>query len=117
MPLWGLGAEYKAAVAKKGFKVSDLSSLTSGFILNNVAFIAFLGFLAIVYIANAHYAEGNVRNIQLLQQEVRDLRWQLRTTQSENMYNSKQAQISDQIREEGQNLQRGQAKKIVISEE
>jgi len=104
-------------VAKKGFKMSDLSSLTSGFILNNVAFIAFLGFLAIVYIANAHYAEGNVRNIQQLQQEVRDLRWQLRSIQSENMYNSKQAQISDQIREDGQNLHRGQSKKIVISAE
>ncbi|MFM9948562.1 MAG: hypothetical protein ACKV1O_11545 [Saprospiraceae bacterium] len=48
---------------------------------------------------------------------MRDLRWQLRTTQSENMYNSKQAQISDQIREEGQNLHRGQSKKIVISAE
>lgn len=104
-------------MAKKGFKLTNLSGMTSGFILNNVAFIAFLGFLAIVYIANAHYAEKNVRNIQMLQKEVQDLRWQLRTIQSENMYNSKQAQINDQIREAGQNLHRGQSKKIVISAE
>ena len=100
---------------KKGFKqYTDLSFLTSGIILKNLPFLAFLGFLATIYIANSHYAERNVREIQTLQREIKELRWYYMSLQSENMYNSKRTEIANSVKEEGLRLQRGKPKKIVV---
>ena len=42
---------------------------TTNWVFGNFQFLLFLCFLAIVYIANAHFAERNVRDIQRLQKE------------------------------------------------
>lgn len=92
----------------------DLNFITSDLILKNLPFVAFLGFLATTYIANAHYAERNVREIQLLQKDIREMRWYYMSLQSENMYNSKQTEVADRVRDEGLRLHRGKPKKIVV---
>ncbi|MEZ5043257.1 MAG: FtsL-like putative cell division protein [Saprospiraceae bacterium] len=99
---------------KKSFQLSDLGHLTTGFILKNLPFLAFLGFLAIVYIANSHYAERSVLRIQLLQQETKELRWYYMSLQSENMFNSMQSEVADRVRSDGIRLQRGKPKKIIV---
>lgn len=77
----------------------DLKFLSSDIILNNLIFVLFLGFLATIYIANAHYAEGNVRQIQILQKEVKNLRWHFMSLQAENMYNSKHSEMKESVKE------------------
>lgn len=99
---------------KKGFQLADLGHMVTGFILKNLPFLAFLGFLSIVYIANAHYAEKSVMRIQILQKETKELRWYYMSLQSENMYNSMQSEVADRVRPEGLRLQRGKPKKIVV---
>lgn len=86
-------------------------------VLSNLGFIAFLGLLATIYIANAHYAERNVRNIQLLQNEIRDLRWEYMSLQSDNMYNSMQSIVADKVKEEGLRMYRSKPNKIAVEEE
>ena len=68
---------------------------------NNFVYILFLGFLAIIYIANAHYAEKKVRDIQRAQKEIRELRWQYMSVKSELMRKSTQSQIGDAVKEDG----------------
>ncbi len=101
---------------KKGFKFSDLGNLPSEFILKNLFFLIFLGFLAMTYIANSHYAERNVRKIQMLQKELREMRWFYMSLESENMVNSMQSIVEDRVEEDGLRLFRGETNKIVVEE-
>lgn len=89
----------------------------SRFILQNLMYFLFLGFLAVLYIANAHLAEGNVRQIQVLQREIRELRWHYMSLQSENMYNSLRSEVVESVRDDGLRLHRGEPIKIVVQEE
>lgn len=93
---------------------NDLSFITSELILKNVPFVVFLGFLATIYIANAHYAEKNVRQIQLVQKELKNLRWFYMSLQSENMFNSKKSEVLKSVEEEGLEPIRSKPKKIVV---
>ena len=84
--------------------------------LNNLAFIAFLGFLATIYIANTHYADRNIRNIQVLNKEVREMRWHYMSLQSENMFNSLRSEVESRVKDEGLRLSRGKLMKVAISD-
>lgn len=102
---------------KEPRQFSDLNFIISDLILKNLPFVAFLGFLATIYIANAHYAERNVRKIQVLQKDLKELRWHYMSLQSENMYNSKRSEIADKVKDDGLRLQRRKPKKIVVPKE
>lgn len=69
--------------------------------MRNLAFVLFLGFLATIYIANAHYAERNVRRIQLLQKQLKEQRWYYMSLEAENMYNSRRSEVLSRVREQG----------------
>ncbi len=96
---------------------SELSFMTSEWILRNVPFMLFLGFLATIYIANAHYAERNVRQIQVIQKELKETRWYYMSLQSENMYKSKRSEIVESVKEEGLRPFRSKPKKIIVDPE
>ena len=93
---------------------TELGDLTSEWILKNLLFVLFLGFLATIYIANTHYAERNVREIQILQKEIKELRWNYMSLQSENMFNSKRSELAKSMKEEGIRPQRTKPKKILV---
>lgn len=97
------------AKAKTSFKFSDS-------VLNNLAFLAFLGLLATIYIANAHYADRNVRQIQVLNKEVREMRWHYMSLQSENMFNSLRSEVESRVKDDGLRLSRGKPMKVVIAD-
>ncbi len=86
-------------------------------VLSNLAYLAFLGALAVAYIANAHFAEFNVRRIQTLEREIRELRWMYMSLQSDNMYQSLRSNVIEQVKDDGLRLHRGKPKKIVVSPE
>ena len=99
---------------KKTIGWSEISQMPAEFILRNLLFIAFLGFLAVIYIANSHLAERNVRTIQMLEKDIKELRWYYMSLESENMYNSLRSEIADKVKDDGLRLQRGKPKKIVV---
>lgn len=101
---------------KKTNGLSGISQLPAEWILRNLVFIAFLGFLAVIYIANSHLAERNVRTIQMLEKDIKELRWYYMSLESENMYNSLRSEIADKVRSDGLRLQRGTPKKILVEE-
>ena len=89
-------------MAKKNWtQLFNLGEHSTNLVFNNFVYILFLGFLAIVYIANAHYAEKRVRDIQRTQKEIRELRWQYMSVKSELMRKSTQSQIEDAVKEDG----------------
>ena len=95
------------------FTIADLIVI----LLNNLIFVLFLGFLAIVYIANAHYAERKVRKIQLMQKEIKEMRWYYMSLQAENMYKSKRSEMKESVKDLGLRQQSGRPKRIIVSQE
>lgn len=92
----------------------ELEYLTETLILKNLGFILFMGFLFTIAIANAHYAEGNVRRIQQSQKELKELRWYYMTLEAENMYNSRRTEMGDRLRAQGLEAFPTQPKRIVV---
>lgn len=97
-------------------KLIDLDFISSDWIINNLFFFLFLGFLGTIYIANAHYAERNVREIQVLQKDIKDLRWQFMSIEADNMYRSKRSEIYERVRSSGLRSSSEKIKKIVVED-
>ena len=51
-------------------------------------FIFFVAFLGMIYIANRHMAENNIRDIDKLSKQVKELSWDYKTTKAELSYKS-----------------------------
>lgn len=62
-------------------------------VVRNLPFMFFLALLALIYIANGYVAEGTVRDINKLSNEMKELRSEYITTQSELMYTTKQSEL------------------------
>ena len=93
-----------------------MNDINAGMILKNLPYILFLGLLATVYIANAHYSEKKVRQIQQLQNEVKELRWNYMSIKSDLMYNSKRSEVVKQAEALDLGIPRRGAQKIVVKD-
>ncbi len=78
-----------------------LSTLSAKWVLSNLPFVFFLGLLITVYIANRHYSEKNIREIQAIQQEVDELRWHYLSLKSALMKESKQSEVAKEVSQLG----------------
>jgi hypothetical protein len=75
--------------------------------------VLFIGFLCVIYIANAHFAEKGVRRIQQMQKEIRELKWEYTSIKSETMYKSMQSQMDASLEPAGLDLENLGPKVIV----
>ncbi len=66
-------------------------------VYKNLPFLYFLCGLGVLYIANVHFAERNVRRVQALQHELREERWQYMTIKSDLMYQSTPTMIERSV--------------------
>ena len=85
-------------------------------ILKNLPFVLFLGFLTVIYIANAHFAEKQIRQIQTLQQDVKELKRQYNSLKSENMLNSRLVEIEEDVEGIGLTKKAGRVKRIIVDQ-
>jgi hypothetical protein len=78
-------------------KKTSLKSLGSFFnsqwLTGNMNFFFFLSLLAIIYIANGHWADKTLRSIDKTHKEIKDLQFEYKTVKSELMYKSEEAQV------------------------
>jgi hypothetical protein len=51
----------------------------------------------LAYIANAHFAEKSVREIQRKENEIKQLKWEYITIKSETMFKSMQSQLDENL--------------------
>jgi hypothetical protein len=66
-------------------------------IVKNLPFFLFLAVLAIVYIANGHFADNTVRNINKVNRELKELQYEYKTLKSEVMFRSKQSELAKSV--------------------
>ncbi len=91
-------------MANKLLNALNISHHSTEWVFGNFSYLLFLSFLALVYIANAHFAEKNVREIQRLQKEIKELKWQYTSIKSETMFKSMQSQIDGSLEPTGVHL-------------
>jgi hypothetical protein len=96
--------------------------LTHGFITTDEAtralpFVLFLTFLGMVYIANRHLAEKNIRDIDKLTKEVHELNWEYKVTQADLAYKSTLSEVAKRVDTLGIKESLQPAQKITITED
>ncbi|WP_256009173.1 FtsL-like putative cell division protein [Desertivirga xinjiangensis] len=110
--------EEKAELPKNFFT----SLLTEGVISKEAAtemmpFIIFISMLGMVYIANRHFAEKNIRGIDKLSKEVKELSWDYKTLKADLMLKSTQTEVARQVDTLGLKEPVDPPKKIVVTVE
>jgi hypothetical protein len=74
-----------------------LEFLGSDEIFNKLVYVLFIGFLAMLYIANSHFSERRIREIQVLQDDIKELRWEYMTLAAENRVKVQRSQMADRF--------------------
>lgn len=87
--------------AKAVQSVLDGSILTKETVLRLLPFTLFLTFIAVIYIANSYYSEKKIIEIEKVNNEINELRYEYITTKSDLMYYSKQSEIVKKLEEKG----------------
>lgn len=88
------------APAKENKIVRSVASVVSGNFLSqettikNFPFMFFLSFLAICYIANGYYADDQVRKVNSLKNEIKELRTQYIVVKDSLVIKSKQTEVA-----------------------
>ena len=79
-----------------------------------IPFIAFAGLLAILYIANRHYAERTIRQIDHVGKEVKEMNWDYKSLSADLMKLTTQSEIAKRVDTMGLKERTAPPKKIVV---
>lgn len=103
---------------KRSFKdYTALGSISAELVLKNFPYVCFLGFLAMIYIANAHYSEKKVRQIQKAQSELKQMRWKYMSLKSEFTYQTKRSEVIKAVKDLGLKPSKKKPNKIILKRE
>jgi hypothetical protein len=80
-------------------------------------FILFLAFLGMIYIANRHLAEKNIRDIAKLTKEVHELNWEYKVTKADLAFKSTQSEVAKRADTLGVRESIQPAQKIIVKED
>lgn len=75
-----------------------LDGFDQGIPLQFMPQLLFLTFLLIFYIGNKHFAEKTIRKINLIKNEVEDLRADYQTLKADYMFSSKQSEVAKRVK-------------------
>ena len=78
-------------------------------------FLLFLCVLCMLYIANSHMAVKNIRNIDKLNKEVKELSWEYKSLKADLMFKSKLTEVAKKVDTLGIKELTEPPKKIVIN--
>jgi hypothetical protein len=98
-------------------QAANLTNSGEEWLMNNLGYVFFLAFLTIVYISNAHYSERKIREIQTLNQDIRQLRFNYMALKSNLMYKCKQSEIATMTDPLGLHELTEKPKRIVVKGE
>jgi hypothetical protein len=96
--------------------------LANGFVTTDEAtralpFVLFLAMLGMIYIGNRHLAEKNVRDIDKLAKEVRELNWEYKVTKADLAYKSTLSEVAKRVDTLGIRESIQPAQKITVKED
>ena len=78
-------------------------------------FLIFLALLTMLYIANSHMAVKNIRDIDKLNKEVKELSWEYKSLKADLMFKSKLTEVAKKVDTLGLKELTEPPKKIIVS--
>ena len=78
-------------------KKSSFQSFEIDWMGRNLPYVFFLIFLAMIYIANAHYTEKKIRKIDKLRSEIKELNWNYMAIKSDVIYQETYSELSENV--------------------
>jgi hypothetical protein len=92
------------------------SFLSKEVTLKNLPFIFFLSFLAICYIANGYYADDQIRKVNKLSNEIKELRTQYIVVKDSLVIKSKQTEVAKALASKNSGIKESVVppKKIIV---
>jgi len=78
-------------------------------------FLIFLSLLTMLYIANSHMAVKNIRDIDKLNKEVKELSWEYKSLKADLMFKSKLTEVAKKVDTLGIKELTEPPKKIIVS--
>lgn len=96
--------------------------LTNGFITADTAvkalpFVLYLALLGMVYIGNRHLAEKNIRDIDKIGKEVKELSWDYKVTKADLAYKSTLTEVAKRVDTLGIKESMQPPQKILVKED
>ena len=70
------------------------SAVNYTWIIKHFAFLMFLALLAVIYIANGHWADNTIRDINITAKQVKDMEYEYKNLKSLEMYRSRESQVT-----------------------
>ncbi|MEM9023206.1 MAG: FtsL-like putative cell division protein [Bacteroidota bacterium] len=106
-------------VARSLLDILNGNFLTREEVVRHLPYLLFLAFLSLIYIANGYLAEGSVRDINRLENELKERKSEYITTKSDLMYKSKQSELAKMMGEHNMDLKESSVppKKIVVDKD
>ena len=66
-------------------------------IVKNVPFFLFLSFLAVLYIANGHYADNTIRDVNKTTKLLKEQEYEFKTLNGKLMFQNRQTEVSKAV--------------------
>ena len=74
--------------------IKSTSTINYTWIVKHFGFLLFLALLAVIYIANGHWADNTIRDINITQKQVKEMEYEYKNLKSLEMYRSRESQVT-----------------------
>jgi Bacteriodetes cell division protein (FtsL-like) len=91
-----------------------VGTMLSEWIFGNLPFVFFLFFVGLIYIANSNYSQKQVRRMQTLQNELKDMKWRYNAAKADLMLNTKQSEVERAVDPFGLRASNQRTKRIIM---
>lgn len=81
-------------MALKDQKIDFKKWFNYRWIVQNVPFFLFLALLAVLYIANGHYADNTIRKINTTTRQIKEQEYEYKTLNGQLMFQGRQSEVS-----------------------
>ncbi len=89
------GKENNKAGAKKPLpKTGRLQIFYNKWLVRSIPFYLFVSVLAIIYIANGHYADKTIRNINTKAKDLKEKEYEFKTVKRDVIFRSKESELA-----------------------
>jgi hypothetical protein len=75
-------------------KASGKSLVNYNWIVKHFGFLLFLAMLAVIYIANGHWADNTIRDINVTAKQLKEMQYEYKNLKSLEMYRSRESQVT-----------------------
>lgn len=87
----------KASKKKKRAPIFGSLNISAFYLFKNIHFIFYLALLGVIYIANSHYAIQTIKEIKIIQKDLKKISWESNSKKSDLMRLSMQSRVADKV--------------------